>query len=582
MNSSTENKQYDFILLGNDVGTYFAAAILSKVGFSCCILNQTLAPKSEITLSQWSETVQISSDVTPRLTRYQYLLDSVQYLDPAKRVVFRPIGSAADNYTHSIIAFPRLKLSDPASTIVLTSGENSVAETIAQCVSCDKSILTEQFNKIMRCYDGMPGYLANKISPGNKVNENKDFTALLTHSSKSIIGGVIQENENIFSILSNIAIVGASEALSSASLSTVALASALSMSEEGASTPIGGLAAVKRSLSEVILSCGGYVCSEAPLNEIVIEENGSGSVAKASGVSLDNGKVLTAKKGVLSGLGALCTYTKLIKHRYVNARTRQALSGLQETRPKIIVLFRVNGSKDSLGLKECDYYELEYQGVDNENSSTNTKIAESYLKIWSPSARHHHDMNMGGPSDFPDSSIVAVEQYADNSIVSSNEFLFNEAPISPSPADQSPSSFQMRDDIKGPMVNKSKLRLLESNNVGSVIEINEQITKKLIARATARLFAAYPKCVDKIDKSYVVPPTIGGHNASCSSKRFTADLFSKTDIEGLFLCSSDLAGLGLQGELQAGYLGASAALGYNSNDIILGRNIISDLQNISQ
>jgi hypothetical protein len=112
--------------------------------------------------------------------------------------------------------------------------------------------------------------------------------------------------------------------------------------------------------------------------------------------------------------------------------------------------------------------------------------------------------------------------------------------------------------------------------------LSEGLRRKAIDRALARLAAVYPKAQGAAVKSthVVMPRTGGGHSLAPTCARFTADINASTNIRNLFLCGADLASPGLQGDFQAGYLGASAALGYSSGDMLIGRNLITDLHNV--
>ena len=50
--------------------------------------------------------------------------------------------------------------------------------------------------------------------------------------------------------------------------------------------------------------------------------------------------------------------------------------------------------------------------------------------------------------------------------------------------------------------------------------------------------------------------------------------------QGLFLCGRDLGTFGLMGDIQGAWAAANSVLGYTAHELILGRNITSDLENI--
>ena len=112
---------------------------------------------------------------------------------------------------------------------------------------------------------------------------------------------------------------------------------------------------------------------------------------KAIGVRVNDSKQnsksidIIGEKSVVSGLGVLNTCTKLIPYEILSENTRITLSLLEEVRPKVYVVYWLKGSRDELGLSSTDYVE-----VGNINTADRNALAESYVKIWSPSLKDAH------------------------------------------------------------------------------------------------------------------------------------------------------------------------------------------------
>ena len=88
------------------------------------------------------------------------------------------------------------------------------------------------------------------------------------------------------------------------------------------------------------------------------------------------------------------------------------------------------------------------------------------------------------------------------------------------------------------------------------------------------MLSIYPNCQDKVVNIHVEPPFIGGHRISANTGRYISAIKPEDiDVQGLYLCSEDLSVPGMQGELQAGYLGVCAALNYSCS--ILRKRILS-------
>ena len=253
----------------------------------------------------------------------------------------------------------------------------------------------------------------------------------------------LETSPSAVAALEGMAVVSSGEALSAAECSGYALASALYGASQGAFYPIGGATAVAQALTRTIVEAGGNVFPSVQLKEVVLEEATAGStyMAKATGVSVslsaDTLKNTTennnnsndssdtsiehhsevtflGEKSIVSGVGAIATFTKLIPGEAVSARTAQMLAGLRESRPRVRVIYWLRGTVTELGdLSSTDYYELGTQPYllnlnenrSNEVVSSDTtaavsskeqeaqnemkrnKFAGEFVHVWSPSCK---------------------------------------------------------------------------------------------------------------------------------------------------------------------------------------------------
>lgn len=97
------------------------------------------------------------------------------------------------------------------------------------------------------------------------------------------------------------------------------------------------------------------------------------------------------------------------------------------------------------------------------------------------------------------------------------------------------------------------------------------------------LAAVYPRALDRgrILHEQVVAPQTGGKNMiSFTKDKFMAPLSAHSSVQGLFFCGRDLGTSGLAGEIQGGYVAACAVLGYTKADLLAGRNVAADIQNL--
>ena len=253
----------------------------------------------------------------------------------------------------------------------------------------------------------------------------------------------LETSPSAVAVLEGMAVVSSGEALSAAECSGYSLASALYGASQGAFYPIGGATAVAQALTRTIVEAGGNVFPSVQLKEVVLEEATAGStyMAKATGVSVSlsadtlkntsennnnsNDSSVTniehhsevtflGEKSIVSGVGAIATFTKLIPGEAVSARTAQMLAGLRESRPRVRVIYWLRGTVTELGdLSSTDYYELGTQPYllnlnenrSNEVVSSDTtaavsskeqeaqnemkrnKFAGEFVHVWSPSCK---------------------------------------------------------------------------------------------------------------------------------------------------------------------------------------------------
>jgi len=90
----------------------------------------------------------------------------------------------------------------------------------------------------------------------------------------------------------------------------------------------------------------------------------------------------------VSGVGALCTFLRLLPEEELTEDIRASLSKLTEARPKLHVLYWLDGTASELGLSDADYIEtLDNEFADESASASRKEFSRSYVRIWSPSMK---------------------------------------------------------------------------------------------------------------------------------------------------------------------------------------------------
>jgi hypothetical protein len=83
------------------------------------------------------------------------------------------------------------------------------------------------------------------------------------------------------------------------------------------------------------------------------------------GLTLENNEevdnVFIASKSIVSGVGIIGTYTRLIPSEDVSGAMRSQLSILNEARPKVYATYWIEGDGQQLGLSSTDFVEVAHQ-----------------------------------------------------------------------------------------------------------------------------------------------------------------------------------------------------------------------------
>jgi hypothetical protein len=95
------------------------------------------------------------------------------------------------------------------------------------------------------------------------------------------------------------------------------------------------------------------------------------------------------------------------------------------------------------------------------------------------------------------------------------------------------------------------------------------------------LSEVYPRAVQRIVHERLLVSQANGRTGLAFTKaRFSSPISAIAPISGLFFCGKDLSTAGLAGEIQGGYVAACAVLGYSKDELVGGRNVAVDIQNL--
>jgi hypothetical protein len=663
--------EYDHVLLGNNLSTLYTAALLSKNGHKCCVLQPIDAPAVELFPTGAPCAIPLNNLSCGRIERYQALLDTVQSHSPTERLVFSPVGTLEDGFSSAIMrtvqpgasSSPH-KAANRFSTISLRSGDKSIVYDLLAAAPIDKAQFSLYVKKLKLGVQFLVQFLMQRAVPSAQFDVTtaseplKMFHDLASTSIEAAVHGSGLESATAMDLLASLGVVTIEEGLASDRASALSLAQAIDFASSGIFYPNGSYKAVESSLCRAIISRGGAVYKNVNLTELILDEvpltelppqttantsSGSGgwtdeavrkapnvraagvrvrlpynsdgntSSGSSSGNSSENsgGQGLgvevevTAGKSVVSGLGVLCTTTKLIPSEVVSDSTIETLAELTEARPKVVVAFWLRGTASELGLSSTDYFETSLRRTKQPTTLTSSSSSgrdldesPSFVHVWCPSVK---DADWGKTHD-PNVQVVIVELEISQPTVSLKTCVTTQAESDSTTAIAEPSDGGMGSSNRAVSGFRNAARLkgqgplmfvsdhpddactdpdhvAYTSKLGHMVTMSKSKKDKYEARAFEKLKELYPLVEGKTVFSHIKPPELGGHNVSNNLAKYTSNLSAFSDVRGLYHTGRDIASTtGLAGDLQAGWITANAVLEYDMKEMVAGRNIVSDLQ----
>jgi hypothetical protein len=234
---------------------------------------------------------------------------------------------------------------------------------------------------------------------------------------------------NLFGLAA--AVFGSETAFPASTLSCVNLAAAVSLPVEGMHCVAGGYMWLLSELTKSVRFSGGRVIADVPVLGIDVEPAGrNGQLrgerrkslratgVRVGGLGTDEGATVRSSRGVVSGVGALCTYTRLLPASIPSPDAsgpivvdRSTLSKLREACPKIHVLISMPSQALALfpsqSLFAGEYIELNYPPSppppgDEHDGTAGLLCGSGFVRVWSP------DVQAAQPGSSPSNKYVAI------------------------------------------------------------------------------------------------------------------------------------------------------------------------------
>ena len=268
----------------------------------------------------------------------------------------------------------------------------------------------------------------------NSSNNNNSSSSSNNNTNESKTTAAAKE------LLVSAAIALGDECLSPRNASCSLMLSLPAYTETGCSYPVGGLSGIQQQLISTIREAGGDVIV-AEVRGIVVEPEStainsssdnvvlaargvtiatSNSSSSSSSSSSSKEDEITLTGSVVSGVGILCTYLRLLpdivwtynpkpssttttteeestnssssnespfnQQRIALNEAKHRLNGIRESEPVAKVVFWLSGKATSLGISSCDYVEVPSMGLDMPASSASPVLQQATINTNSSSS----------------------------------------------------------------------------------------------------------------------------------------------------------------------------------------------------
>lgn len=326
--------------------------------------------------------------------------------------------------------------------------------------------------------------------------------------------------------------IGAQEAVPRNELSAFAFGMVSQFAESGAFAPVGGIPALMRIFKNEIYSIGGMTLTDVDSIKLEVSNlpakatstTASNSASyKVTGVAVSSEGheeiLINGQRSVISGLGVLSSYAGLLSSDILSETTKRKLESLEETKPKLKVVFCLKGTSSDLGITNTDFYQViikqPVQNLQEEIISSKRQAIGEYCHVWSPSM---HDPSW----QHSDSQVLVVE-------------------LDLTPHFVSKAEMELMDGSKGPMFytdNRNgetnpndpmfaeklcrRLKLSKSKE-GEFIRAAEGIVQQLYPKITSRHFIS----------THLETPVLGGYKLANTAAKYAACLSAHTEIQVL-------------------------------------------------
>lgn len=132
---------------------------------------------------------------------------------------------------------------------------------------------------------------------------------------------------------------------------------------DGGFYPAGGGASIVKAMTTAIKKHGGEVRTGQSVKKIIVESKQTGKGFKATGVQLENGEIIQAKR-IVSNADPANTYTKMIGHQYLSTSLQKKLSKTKYSITSLLLFLIVDMDVSAAGLDSGNIWMLQNNDMD--------------------------------------------------------------------------------------------------------------------------------------------------------------------------------------------------------------------------
>ena len=526
----------DVIIIGSGIGGLTCAGLLSRIGKKVLVLEQHyIAGGCTHSFEDHGYEFDTGIHYVGNITKRKRVLDLIS----TGTVEWDKMGREDGNFVYD-----EIKIGDKSYNF--RAGEKNFIndlvdvfpdekENIIKYIELVKEVSKKDYFFLLKI--AKPSWLANLLNPFM----SKQFFEMTQKTALEVIEGITQNKDLIAVLTGQFGDSGPPPSEGSFFMH----ASIVNHYLEGGWYPRGGTSELANKIIPTIESAGGRVLVRKAVKQVLIQNN------KAIGVEMANGDIIYADK-IISNAGINNTFKNLIPENKVPKRMLKLIDNIGVSCSLMYLFVGMKGSPSELKLRSSNIWSWPERDYDEmlRKFYENPKEAPIPLFIGFPCAK-----DSTWEKRFPGKSNAVIMTMA---------------------------KYEWFD----------KWKSSRSGRRDDNYEDFKKIFEKRILEEG--LYKYYPQTKGKVDFTKVGSPLTFNHylgsvkgevyGANATPNRFQPNdlLRPKTSIENFYLTGQDVTTLGFTGAMMAGILTASEIQGYGTiKDMIMGRNIITDLENLT-